>query len=134
MQDQGKNKEQLIDELQSLQSRIAALETKISELEGKDGNTAEQSPPRSLRNALPTEIHVMGDFNLIQARGVNLSEDGICFEINYDIPFEMEFEFQEKLQQQRAHLIWMKQLENGRNQFGFKFVPSDSSPLFQLFR
>ena len=76
----------------------------------------------------------MGDFNLIQARDVNLSEDGICFEINYDIPFEMEFEFQEKLQQQRAHLIWMKQLENGRNQFGFKFVPSDSSPLFQLFR
>ena len=95
MQNQGNNKAQLIGELQSLQSRIAALETKISELEGKDGNTEEQSPPRSQRNALPTEIHVMGDFNLIQARGVNLSEDGICFEINYDIPFEMEFEFQE---------------------------------------
>ena len=44
----------------------------------------------------------------------------------------MEFEQEGERQQQRAHLVWMRQLMDGRNQFGFKFVESDDSPLFEL--
>ena len=44
----------------------------------------------------------------------------------------MEFELDGDRQQQRAHLVWMRQKMDGRNQFGFTFVESDNSPLFEL--
>ena len=134
MPDQQKTREQLIGELQDLRSRLAELEERIAEKEEKPPAPQPQHGSRSHRRELPTEIHVIGDFSLIQARGVNVSESGICFEVNYDIPFEMEFEQEGELHQHRAHLVWMRQLEDGRNQFGFQFVPSDTPPLFSLLR
>ena len=132
MDDEVKSKAQLVDEVNSLRSRVEELERKVREFEDYTTAPEDIQPQRSERRDLPTNIHVMGDFNLIQGRGINVSETGICFEINYDIPFEMEYELDGDRRQQRANLVWMRQLMDGRNQFGFNFVESDHSPLFEL--
>ena len=134
MDDEVKSKAQLVEEVNSLRTRVEELERKVREFDDFNAAPEELQPSRSQRRDLPTNIHVIGDFNLIQGRGINVSDTGICFEINYDIPFEMEFELDGTRQQQRAHLVWMRQNIDGRNQLGFTFVESDNSPLFELLR
>ena len=115
-----------------LHSQIEGLETKVAQLQPVQSPSDPAAPPRSRRRDLQTQIQVLGDFSMLQARGVNVSDDGICFEVMYDIPFEIQFEAEGEMRQHRAHLMWMKQLADGRNQFGFKFVAADSSPFFEL--
>ena len=141
MQDESKSQFELIQELEDLRSQVADLR---SQVEGQEGKLADQRPdqdrdqedaaaaPRSRRRDLQTQIQVLGDFSMLQARGVNVSDDGICFELMYDLPFEIQFDVDGQMRQYRAHLMWMRQLSDGRNQFGFKFVASDSSPFFEL--
>ena len=139
MQDDSKSKSELIRELEALRSEVSDLR---AQLEGQEAKVQPQqpaqdqreagAPSRSRRRDLQTQIQVLGDFSMLQARGVNVSDDGICFEVMYDLPFEIQYEVEGETRQHRAHLMWMRQLEDGRNQFGFKFVASDSSPFFEL--
>ena len=132
MDDNSKTKAELVAEVGRLRDQLSGLEQRVQELDQFSDLPNEVAPERSQRRELPTNIHVMGDFNIIQARGINVSDTGICFEVNYDVPFEMEFEQDGDRERHRADLVWMRQLEDGRNQFGFKFVPSEESPLFEL--
>lgn len=126
-EDTEKTKEQLIAELQELRVRIVDFE--------KSAGEAEKSiSSRSQRSELQTEIQFIGDFGLLCAQGVDLSEGGIGFEIDEEIPFEMEFELDGKVHQYRAQLVWMKRLENGRSRFGFEFLPTEPSNLLWLYR
>jgi len=47
--------------------------------------------PRSTRNEIETTIQFIGDFGLVKAKGLDLSNGGIGFELEEDIPFDMEF-------------------------------------------
>ncbi len=87
MQDSKKTKTQLIEELEKLRTRLAVLEKE----NGAESLAETSGSSRQLRRKLQAEIKFIGDFGLLEASGVNLSEGGICFEMEGEIPFELEF-------------------------------------------
>jgi len=125
MQDKDKSKNQLINELNELRQRVSDLEDQLED-EGK--------PQRSERNEFSTSIQFIGDFGLVNAKGLDLSDGGIGFEIEEDIPFDMEFEYEGQTHQHRANLVWMRRLPNGCSRFGFQFIETSTSGLLWLYR
>ena len=91
---------------------------------------AQQSDPQRCqeRQPLQTSIEFIGDFDIVVASGVDLSEGGICFELAEGLPFEMRFERDGTAHQKRAQLVWVKRLPKGSYRFGFTFVPSEPFP------
>ena len=45
----------------------------------------------------------------------------IGFDLEEDVPFDLEFEIDGDLHQPRARVVWMWRLADGRNRFGFEF-------------
>ena len=130
MSDEQKTKEQLVAELKTLRGQIATLESEIVGLRQKGGNSA-GFQERAPRVELDADIEFMGDFDIVQARGINISEGGICFAVKEDLPFEMRFELEGKLETRRAHFVWAKRLPTGGYHLGFKFVaPSKNDTTF----
>ena len=84
---------------------------------------------RQEREALQTDIEFIGDFDIVVASGVDLSDGGICFELAEGLPFEMRFSLDGTAHQKRAQLIWVKRLEGGQYRFGFTFLPSEPYPV-----
>lgn len=125
-----KTKAQLIEELAELKNRLAELTGEPSD---KTTETTD-SHPRSTRNEIKTAIQLIGDFGLVEAKGLDLSDSGIGFELEDDIPFDMEFEVDGDLHQHRAHMVWMQRLDNGRNRFGFQFIAAPTSSLLWLYK
>ena len=126
MQDSQKTKAQLIEELAELRDRLAAL---------TDENAADAGDAtRPERSQLQTSIQFIGDFGLVEAKGLDLSEGGIGFELEQDIPFDMEFEIDGELHQHRARTVWMQRLPDGRSRFGFQFITAPPSSLLWLYK
>ena len=69
-------------------------------------------------------IEFIGDFDVVQAQGIDLSEGGVCFGTADGLPFEMRIELDGEVHLHRAHLIWMQQQAHGTYRFGLKFVSS----------
>ena len=87
-------------------------------------------PHRAQRRELDAEIEFIGDFDLVSARGVDISEGGICFEVGEGFPFEMQFQWDGEEHRHRARLVWMKRLEDGSYRCGFEFVSPEPHPAF----
>lgn len=133
MQDSKKTKAQLIDELAELRMRLAERPGPEPDKD-EDEDTDEDSQPRSKRNELKTSIQFIGDFGLVEAKGLDLSAGGIGFELEEDIPFDMEFEIKGELHQHRARMVWMQRLQDGRSRFGFQFITAPTSSLLWLYK
>jgi|TARA_B100001964_G_C13661106_1_gene349063 hypothetical protein len=88
---------------------------------------SETPAQRSERVELSTKVEFVGDFDILQATGVNLSESGICFDIEETLPFEMRLEWEGEPYRYRAHLVWMKRLPEGGFRVGLKFVPPEQN-------
>ncbi len=91
-------------------------------------DTKQQADLRPQRSDLGANIEFIGDFDVVQAKGIDLADGGICFSTDEGLPFEMRFELDGEMHQHRAHLIWMKQQEDGTYRYGMKFVPSIPVP------
>ena len=129
MQDSQKTKAQLIEELAELRDRLAAR-TDENAADAADAGDA----TRPERSRLQTSIQFIGDFGLVEAKGLDLSEGGIGFELEQDIPFDMEFEIDGELHQHRARMVWMQRLADGRSRFGFQFITAPPSSLLWLYK
>ena len=130
MNNEQKSKEQLIEELTVLRERTAELESEIAGLR-EERAKAQAYPDRPPRVELDADIEFMGDFDIVQAKGINISEGGICFAVKDDLPFEIRFERQGKWETRRAHFVWAKRLSSGGYHLGFKFVaPREDYPNF----
>ena len=129
MQDSQKTKAQLIEELAECRDRRAAL-TDESAADAADAGDA----TRPERSRLQTSIQFIGDFGLVEAKGLDLSEGGIGFELEQDIPFDWEFEIDGELHQHRARMVWMQRLADGRSRFGFQFITAPPSSLLWLYK
>ena len=129
MQDSQKTKAQLIEELAECRDRLAALTD-----ESAADTAAAADATRPERSQLQTSIQFIGDFGLVEAKGLDLSEGGIGFEIEQDIPFDMEFEIDGELHQHRARMVWMQRLADGRSRFGFQFITAPPSSLLWLYK
>lgn len=122
MDDQQKSKEELIEELKTLREQKSKLDSELTALRKEgEGKVIRERPPRV---ALDADIEFMGDFDIVQAKGINISEGGICFSVKEDLPFEIRFERDGQLETRRAHFVWAKRLETGGYHLGFKFVAS----------
>ncbi|MDM8525232.1 PilZ domain-containing protein [Desulfococcaceae bacterium HSG8] len=124
MKNDQKTNAQLAEEVEVLRRRLAELESKISESESQKGELTSRSP----RQELPADIEFIADFDITEAKGVDLSESGVCFEISDHLPFEMQFRHEGHFNRRRAHLIWVKQTPEGRYRFGLKFVSPEPYP------
>ncbi len=128
MEESRKTKIQLLDEIERLRRRVAELEAASPSASSPKGVAISGSSSRSPRIQMEAVIEFIGDFDVVQARGVNLSEGGICFEVVGPLPFEMKFDMQGREMRQRAHLLWMKRLSDEKFRYGFRFVPLELHP------
>lgn len=117
-------KEQLQEEIQTLRRRIEELE---NQLDACMNIAIQERMPRSPLNA---RIEFVGDFDIVNALGVNISEGGICLKLSDHLPFEMQFEHEGRRVRRRAHLVWLKRHESDGYHSGFKFVDDEPFPEF----
>ena len=122
MTDKQKTKDELIEELEDMRQRIQMLENKIPELLYqflRGPQIGKARPPRVGFNA---NIDVKGDFDTLEAQGINLSHGGICFECSQPLAFDMHFAFEDKPHDGKAELVWSRHMEKDKYRFGFRFV------------
>lgn len=128
MKDEDKTKAQLIREIKEAREKIDAYE-KVAE-----ANRAAESSgfvQRTKRAELDADIEFIGDFDLLTAQGVNISDGGLCLKLNEDLPFEMQFYHKGEKKRKRAYLVWLRRHTSGGYHFGFKFADEDDpSPTF----
>jgi hypothetical protein len=129
MSDNRKTKEQLIKELASLRRRLQKLEQVKKSVKTKPAGQ-KRPKQRFQRDPITADIEFIGDFDVIKAHGVNISEGGICLRLNDNLPFEFQLYRGGKLQRYRAYPVWLKQLPTGEYHFGFKFIDDEPLPEF----
>ena len=122
----GKTKSELEAELKKLQFRVDRLKKTIAESRKKTG----KQNARSDRKKLTADIEFFGDFDLIKAKTLNISDSGICFMTSKSLPFEMRFEHNGQTVSRRANLIWLKHENKSGFNFGLKFVNINKYPQF----
>jgi hypothetical protein len=121
-----KTKLELEIELKKLQRTIEKLQKTIDAGQKKPENLK----PRLPRKKLKADIEFIGDFDLIKAKAVNISESGICFKTSANLPFEMRYQYNGQTVSRRAHLIWLKHEKKSGYNFGLKFVSRKKYPQF----
>ncbi|OQY58945.1 MAG: hypothetical protein B6245_09295 [Desulfobacteraceae bacterium 4572_88] len=129
MKDYQKTKAQLIEELEATRRQLTKLESELAKKEGLSENQDKTVASRPIRKEIHAAIEFIADFDIIEAKGINLSEGGICFELDEDLPFEMQFTLDGTRHRHRAHLIWVKRLPNGGYRFGLEFVQPEPYPI-----
>lgn len=125
MSDEQRSKKELIEELEAARRQLAAVKSELEHLKSQDPGEDEKPVFRQPRREFNGAIEFIADFDIIEARGVNISEGGICFEIDEDLPFEMQFRHAKTLHRHRAYLIWVKRLPGGGYRFGLKFAGAE---------
>lgn len=130
MMDEEKTRDALIAELREARKEIQRLRAQAALLESRVMERTRPPHHRRPRQEIETDIEFISDFDLVRAKGVDLSEGGICFEVDRDLPFEMKFDLEGNRHEKRANLIWMRGLDDGRNRLGFAFVPPKTFPEF----
>ena len=122
MKDEKKTKAQLIQELNLMRCKVKKLEEKIDNLEMKQKQSDKMFENRPERHELRTHIEFITDFDIVEAKGINISEGGISFELYEDLPFEMRFDYKGVPHHHRANLVWIKRLPLGGFRFGLMFT------------
>jgi hypothetical protein len=124
MTDSGKDINELTEELVSLKLYVAQLEDKLKKLE-------EEVKSREFpRIPLDARVSFVGEFDILEAMGVNLSKGGICIEMQDDMYYEMRFENKGAEFSRRARLVWSNRLEKGGCRLGLEFVEPTPWPEF----
>ena len=88
--------------------------------------TKGQAEPREAREPLDATIEFIGEFDVVEARGVDISTHGLCFEVAEPLTFDMRITDGGKPQEMRGRLVWMRATEDGHYRCGFEVVPVDS--------
>ena len=124
MDDQIKTKPQLIAELEAMRRQLKKQKAKVKDAEAQQKTFPQKSTSRPPRLKIQSNIQFIGDFDVLSAQGIDLSQGGISFVVADPLPFEMEFKYAGKDRRRRGHLMWVKQLPEGGFSFGLKFVYS----------
>ncbi|MEZ4527197.1 MAG: PilZ domain-containing protein [Desulfobacterales bacterium] len=122
MKDELKTKSQLMEELEQMRRRVEELEAQIAEMEREKAESRRQLIQRQERKGLRANIEFITDFDIVDARGIDISEGGISFELYEELPFELRFELENRLHHYRANLVWVKRIPEGGFRFGLMFV------------
>jgi hypothetical protein len=112
-------------EISRLRAELAAMRQRVAQLEGGQAPLMQQSEAdlaRARRAQFDADIEFISDFDIVQARGVNISSGGICFEICGALSFDMKFDIDGEERIRGANLVWMKSCPDNGYQLGFEFV------------
>lgn len=132
MTESGKDINKLAEELVSLKRYVEQLEDKLNKL----GEKPEEKPEEEVKSRefpripLDARVSFVGEFDIVEAMGVNLSKGGICIEMQDDMYYEMRFENEGSEFSRRARLVWSKRLERGGCRLGLEFVEPTPWPEF----
>jgi len=110
------NEQDLLKELARLQKHIQSFESMLRKTETNRGFM--DRPPRHI---LKSEVELAGEFDVLEAEGVDISDTGLCFDLRKPLIFDVRFMYKEKLHEKRCSLVWMKQIDNGSSRLGFHF-------------
>lgn len=98
----------------------------MSDESGPTAESSTQLDERPHREPLDADIEFIGDFDVVSARGIDVSPGGVCFEVDESLAFEMRYTANGEVQTHRAHLAWLQRLPQGGYRFGFEFVDVES--------
>ena len=127
MNNRQQSREELEAEVVALRRQVAELKARLAGAALGGGSCPVERPPRL---PLESDVEFMGDFDILRARGVNVSGQGICFEVHEELPFEMRFDLHGQTQIRRAHCVWVRRLPAGGCHLGLRFVPSKPEEKF----
>jgi len=113
----NRTNEELLTEIELLKNRIKTLEG-----EPLDDASVDDDAKREVREVITTQIEFIGEFDVLEARGINISEGGVCFLLSDPLAFDMKFTSDDKIEQHRGHLVWVKKVDGEGFHFGIKFV------------
>ena len=82
-------------------------------------NRAERSPVRT-----DVEFYV-GDA-IMKAISVNVSETGLCFDMDEPIKICLRMEANDQLINREAQIVWAKKKSDGGVTYGFEFTPNEN--------
>ena len=119
---------------QELMAEIQELRTQVRRLTAKCEGQGPTLKERASRSPLKTEIEIVGDFDILEAIGVDISDTGICFELKKQLFFDMRFMQGERLVEKRARLVWVKYVDDERARLGFHFVETDIAEVEGIIR
>lgn len=122
MKDELKTKSQLMEELEQMRRRVEELESQLGRMEREKAEARRELSRRQERKGLRANIEFITDFDIVDARGIDISEGGISFELFEELPFELRFELENRLHHYRANLVWVKRIPEGGFRFGLMFV------------
>ncbi len=120
--DSEKSKEALLDELNRARQNISTLEAKVAIMEKRLNQPAPDPKARKPREQLQSDIEFIADFDVVEARGIDMSDGGVCFEVERNLAFDMRFRLEGEVYEKRATLVWVKRLPEGNYRLGFEFV------------
>lgn len=122
MKGDNRTKAELLEEIDALREQVRVLEKKTRGPKKGAEEVKGMAPTRSNRKPIRTHVEFIADFDVIEATGINISEGGICFAIEEDLPFEMRFEMDGQVHQHRGHLVWVRRDPDAGYQFGLMFT------------
>ena len=110
-------RDELISEVVALRRRAAS-----SPREAGGREEAAERRAAAQREACDYEIEFIGDFEVLQAKAVDISQSGIGFTINQPLVFEMRLKKPSGPEQYRADLMWVRGDGRGGSRLGLQFT------------
>ncbi len=125
MQNIQKAKEHVLQQMDDLRKRLGQLEADLELLNEDADQGWDLLNPREKRPDYDGDLTLGGDFAEVEAHGVDLSEGGVCFEVQEDLTFVLFLKVDDEDVERRASLAWSRRMADGRTRLGFKFVGDD---------
>jgi hypothetical protein len=105
------SKEELIAGMRELMNRLV------------DNHTNSQAVrERAARAEFSSDIEFIFDVDVLEARGINISETGIAFSVEQGLPVELKFKHQGKDHHYRARLVRTQSLKQGGFMLALEFA------------
>ncbi len=73
------------------------------------------------RQKIDTQVNFFIDANITEAKTVDVSGSGVCFETNEPISMHVRMEFSGTVFEHVADLVWCQRNENGGMTYGLQF-------------
>jgi hypothetical protein len=125
MQEFPQAKEDVLLEMDYLRKRLRGLEEDLERLDADADEGWELLNPREERAPYDGVISFTGEVENVLAHGVDLSEGGVCFEVQQDLDFTLRMMLGDDDTRRKAKLAWAQRMGDGRTRFGFEFTDEE---------
>ena len=79
---------------------------------------------RAERKPVRTDVEFYAGDAIMKAISVNVSESGLCFDMDEPIKICLRMEVNDQLINREAQIVWAKKKPDGGVTYGFEFTPN----------